>query len=641
MTNEKTESVSQFSLFGQQRFLPLFIAQFFGAFNDNLFKAGLFTIFTTSTVLLDSEKNLYNNIAAAVLVIPFFLFSSTAGNLADVFEKSRLVRTVKFAEVLIALLIVFALYTKNPWVLLGVVFLLGTQSAFFGPLKFSILPQHLNQAELTGGNGLMAMGTLVAILLGLIIGPLMTDPGFTFFGFTTASEGIPWIFTGVIAIAAIVGLLFALLVPKTPSNYQGQTTWNPFRDTYRLFRLASEKKAVLQSIFGISWFWALGAVYTTNFAKLTTDHLYAQTPVYSLLLGTVILSIAIGCVACEWLSRKRIEIGLVPIGALLVSIFGVEFYYAITAIAVPVEPRSIGEFLTTASSYRVLVDIVLLGFFLGLYLVPLQTLVQARTPVDRRARVIAANNVLNAIFVTLASVLAIVWLTVLEWSIPTLMLFFACFNVCVAIYIFVQVPEFTLRFVVWILSHTLYRIRHDGLNHVPDRGAAMITCNHVSYIDALVLMGAIRRPIRFVMSKGVFDIPVLNYLFRAAKTIPIASKVEDRETYDQAFVEIQHAIDQGDLLCIFPEGRLTPDGEVGEFKGGMLKVLKTNPIPVIPAALCGFWGSKFTHYGKGLWQGPLQLWSKLEVKLTEPMDGASVDLSVLRNRVMDLRGSRQ
>lgn len=627
---------SLFNLLSRKRFLPLFGTQFLGAFNDNLFKAGLFVIFASSPLLVDNQIHTFNNLATVLLSIPFLLFSPTAGTLADHFEKSTLIRYVKIGELIIAGLIVWALITQQPWLLLTVVFLLGAQSAFFGPLKFSVLPQHLKKIELTGGNALIAGGTLVAILMGLVLGPLLAESG--------ASESTvvntPWALAVCVSVAAITGLIFAWFVPKAPSVYEGTPKWNPLSEAMSVFRLATEKKAVFQSILGVSWFWALGAVYTAQFVKLSTDHLYGDSGVFSLLLATTTLAIAAGSVTCGQLSRRRIEIGLVPIGAIFVSIFGIDLYYAIQAIPVQEELRNAGEFLTSVSSLRVLVDIVLIGFFLGMYLVPLQTTIQARTPIDRRARVIAANNMLNAIMLAIfVGGISIFWLTVLNWGIPSLLLFMAILNIFVSLYIFVQVPEFTLRFVVWILSHTLYRIRHKGLHFVPERGAALIACNHVSYIDALVLMGAIGRPVRFVMSKAVFKIPVLNYLFRAAKTIPIAPKSEDPRTYHQAFDDIRAALDSGDLVCIFPEGRCTPDGDIGEFKPGTLKILTNNPIPVIPTALCGLWGSKFTHHGKGLWRGRLKLWSTLVVKLEAPIEGSKVDLPKLRAQILAMRGT--
>ncbi len=645
---------------GQRRFLPLFITQFMGAFNDNLYKAGLLALFTYTTLVAEDRESLYANLATLLLSSPFFLFSSTAGTLADYYEKSRLIQYVKIGELLIAVLIVVAFITRTPWFMLVVIFLLGTQSAFFGPLKFSIIPQHLKETELVGGNALIGGGTLVAILLGTILGTAMARHGNVselhgtvdgaasgnggfFTWINELRETVPFELAILIMIVAIVGLISSYRIPKAPSHYQGTPKWNPIMETFRLFVIASERKAVFQSVFGVSWFWTLGAVYLTQLPKLTESYLFGKPEVYVFLLCLVTLAIAFGSVACELLSRKRVEMGLVPIGAIFVSVIGLDFYFAVTAVSTMGGEglRTLGQFFSEWTSYRILLDLFIIGFALGLYFVPLQSLIQARTPVDRRARVIAANNILNAAIIAVGIMFSLLWIEVIGWNLPTLLLFFTCFNAVVSIYIFLQVPEFTLRFVVWILSHSLYRVRHQGIDLVPERGGALIVCNHVSYIDALVLAGAVRRPIRFVMSKDVYETRVMNYLFKACRTIPITPKKADPDAYEEAFGEIQEALENGDLLCIFPEGRLTPDGEIKEFRSGVLKILESSPVPVIPAALRGLWGSKFTHHGDGLWKGSMKLWSKLEVALAEPVEAEDVELSKLQYRVMTLRGALQ
>ena len=620
---------SQFGLLTKKRLLPLFVTQFFGAFNDNIFKSALSVIFVFSYLVADEHEDLYVNLATALLILPLFLFSATAGTLADHYEKSRLIRYVKIAEIGIACLIAIALYTRQVWLLLTVLFLLGTQSAFFSPLKFSILPQHLRESELIGGNGVVEMGTFVAILVGTIIGSVVAG--------MSDQSSVALVLTVTIVAAALIGYGSSLAIPEAVSVYAGNPGWNPIKETIGLIKIASERKAVMRSILGVSWFWTLGAVYIAQFAKLTEEHLMGASLVVPLLLGIVTISIALGSVTCEWLSGRRIEIGLVPVGAFGVSIFGIDFFFAVESITAT-ETRGLVEFLSAGGSLRVLIDMAFIGFFLGLYVVPLKTLIQARTPLDRRARVIAANNVINALCIVLGSALSIIWLTVLNFSIPTLLLLMVLINMGVCIYIFVQVPEFTLRFVVWMLSHSLYRIHHTGIEKVPDRGAALIVCNHVSYIDALVLAGAVKRPIRFIMAKDIYDAPVLNYLFRTARTIPIYPKHKDEAAYSNAFVEIREALEAGDLLCIFPEGALTKDGELGEFKSGVLKILEDHPVPVIPSALKGLWGSFFTHSGKGLWKGSLRLWSRIEVVISDAISTDNVSMDGIKSSVATLRG---
>ena len=623
---------SQFGLLTKKRLLPLFTTQFFGAFNDNLFKTALSIIFGYSGIVAQEHENLFINLAIALLILPLFLFSATAGTVADHYEKSRLIRIVKTAEVVIALLIALALYFRQVWMLLSVLFLLGAQSAFFSPLKFSILPQHLKETELIGGNAVVSMGTFVAILIGTMIGGILG-------GLKDQANSTVSISLLVVAVA-LAGLAAAFAIPKAQPAHKGGASWNPVKETLKLIRFATEREAVFKSILGVSWFWTLGSVYLTQFPKLTKEYLWGEPIIVSVLLAIITIAIAVGSLTCEWLSGRRIEIGLVPVGAFGTSILGIDFYFAVEAISAS-ELRTLSEFFVAQGTLRVLIDLALVGFFLGLYVVPLQSLIQARTPLDRRARVIAANNIINSLCIVLGALLSIIWLTVLKFSIPSLLLFMVIVNICVCVYIFVQVPEFTLRFVVWLLSHSLYRIRHTGIENVPERGAALIVCNHVSYIDALVLAGAVRRPIRFIMAKDIYDTPVLNYLFRTAKTIPIYPRSKDEEAYENAFVQIGEALEEGDLLCIFPEGVLTKDGEVGEFRSGVLKILESNPVPVVPSALKGLWGSFFSHSGKGLWKGSLRLWSKIEVVVSQAIAPETASVEGLQRSVVNLRGSEQ
>lgn len=612
------------------------MTQFLGAFNDNLYKAGLVALFTFTVLVAENHEDIYVIVAQGLLSLPFFLFSATAGTLADYYEKSRLISYVKFGELIIAFLIALTFWSKQPLLMLGVLFLLGTQSAFFGPLKFSILPQHLDNKEIVGGNGVVEMGTFVAILLGTIIGTQLVG--------TEQERDVTYVMpialTVLIVVVAIVGLISSFYIPRARSHLTGKPCWNPIKVTGRLLKIASERRSVMRSILGVSWFWTLGAVYLAQFPNLTEDYLYGTKSVFALLLSVITISIALGSLTCEKLSRRHVEMGLVPIGAFFISVVGIDLFFALNAIP-DMAPRNIEAFLQTPSSYRVIIEMICIGFFMGIYVVPLQTLIQVRTPVDRRARVVAANNVMNALLVVCGALWSLIWLKVFRLDTPSLFLFMSIFNAVVSIYIFLQVPEFTMRFVVWMLSHSLYRVDHEGIDLVPEKGGALIVSNHVSYIDALVLAGAVRRPIRFVMAKDVYETPFLNYLFRACRTIPIAPKSKDPDTYDKAFVDIEQGLEEGDLLCIFPEGRLTPDGEIGEFKSGVMKVLETTPVPVIPAALKGLWGSKFTHHGGGLWKGSLQLRSKLGVAISAPVEALNVDLTALKGEVLRLRGAHR
>ncbi len=627
---------SQFGLLATRRLGPLFVTQFFGAFNDNVMKQALALMFVFGGLLAQEENvGIYVNLAAGLLILPFFLFSATAGALADRFEKSRLIRWVKVGEIGVAVLAGAALYFQNVVALLAVVFLLGTQSAFFGPLKYAVLPQHLTAEELVGGNAMVQMGTFAAILLGTLLGGVL--------GARLDATG--WVFV-LVAGVAVVGWLASWGIPKAPSVETAPARWNPVTETWALIRLARERKAVFQSILGVSWFWLLGSVLLAQMATLVPDHLAGGPSVVTLLLVFFTVAIALGSIFCERLSRRRVEIGLVPLGALGVSIFGIDAYFAIQGVQGE-GLRTAAEFLRGEGTTRLLVDLGLMGIFSGLFVVPLQANIQVRTPTDRRARVIAANNVLNAVFMVAGAVFAIAWLS-LDGTVPALLLTLAVVNAGVSAYIFRQVPEFAMRFLVWLISHTIYRVHHEGLEHVPERGAALIACNHVSYVDAPLLAGAVRRPIRFVMHQDIYRIPVLNFIFRTSRAIPIAAQNDKPDVYRAAFKAIREGLEAGELLCIFPEGKLTRDGEMDIFRRGIERVLEETPVPVVPMALRGLWGSFYSHQGRGAFRsrrdlGDRKIWlsRRVDVAAEAPVAPDDITADSLRERVLALRGERR
>lgn len=623
-----SEHLSQFQLLATRRLAPLFTTQFFGAFNDNLFRAAMLVILVFGGLIAAEDTNFFVNAAAGLFMLPFFLFSATAGRLADKFEKSKLIRIVKIVEILVAALAGLALFLQNVPFMLFVLFLFGTQSAFFGPLKYSILPQHLHESELVGGNAMVAMGTFVAILLGTLLGTAVGGGRFA-----SAYD----VLFALILLTALTGYLASRKIPRAPPKAEVTgSVWNPVKDTLEIIRLARQKKAVFLSILGVSWFWLLGGLYLAQIPNLTKVHLFGDETVVTLLLGFFTLSIAVGSLLCEKLSGRKIEIGLVPFGALGLSLAGVDIFFAINAIEVTAE-RGAWAFLAAEGTPRVLIDMFLLGVFAGFYEVPLYASIQARTAEQHRARVIAATNILNSLCMVLGSVFAIVWLSIIGFSIPVLFLTLAVSTLLVAAFIFNQVPEFAMRFIIWMLTHSMYRVTHQALRRIPEKGPAMLVCNHVSYVDALLIAGAVPRPVRFIMLKRIYDIPVLNFVFRTGRTIPIESPRVDAKAYDRALKEIQAGLEAGDLLCIFPEGKLTTDGEIDEFRPGIERILEAAPVPTIPLALQGLWGSFFSHKG-GAFRNTGRIWSRVKIVAGEALRPEGLTATRLRAEVMALRG---
>jgi len=621
---------NEFTLMKERRFLPFFITQFLGAFNDNVFKNALIILIAFQMAATDpAHANTLINLCSGLFVLPFFLFSATAGQLSDKYEKSRYIRWVKLLEIGIMLGAAVGFLLNSVALLIAMLFMMGFHSTLFGPVKYSILPQHLKPQELVGGNAWIEMGTNMAILLGTMLGGILI----------AWQDGHLWVSVAVVLIA-IGGFLSSLTIPKAPPAAPDlKINWNPVTETWRILQLTRQNFTVFQSVLGISWFWFLGSIYLAqlpNFTKLT---LGGNEHVVTLLLTLFAVGIGIGSLLCERLSGRMVEIGLVPFGSIGLTVFGVDLFFA--APSSPVsggELLGVGAFLTQPGSWRVLLDIVLIGTFGGIYIVPLYALVQQRSEPSQLSRVIAGNNILNAVFMVAAALIAVLMLRQ-GLTIPQLLLVMAIFNAAVAIYIFTLVPEFLMRFMVWILVNGVYRLKTQGLEHIPERGPVLVVCNHVSLMDALVVSGCCRRPIRFVMDYQIFKNPLLNFIFRTAGAIPITSARENPEILKRAYERVAEYLQNGEVVGIFPEGRLTPDGEIGPFKTGIERILKHTPVPVIPMALRGLWGSFFSHrYGKAMSGFPRRFWSRVELIVGEAIPPEKATSAVLREQVVALRG---
>ncbi|MGI9260292.1 MAG: MFS transporter, partial [Gammaproteobacteria bacterium] len=468
---------SQFNLLRERRFGPFFLTQFFGAFNDNVYKNALLILIAFEVSRLGAlGTDSLINLAAGIFILPFFIFSATAGQLADKFEKSSLIRRIKLAEIAIMIFAAIGLYYENISVLMGVLFLLGTQSAIFGPVKYGVIPQLLNDKELIGGNGLVGMGTFLAILLGTALGGLLIG----------MEEGGNVAVSAMVIAVAGLGYLVSRFVPRIPVvDPDLRINWNPITETWRIIQFTRRSRTVFLSVIGISWFWFFGALYLAQIPNFTRVVLGGNEQVVTLLLTLFSVGVGMGSLLCERLSGHRVELGLVPFGSIGLTVFGIDLYFAVPE-ANSGELLGAAAFVLSSGSARVLLDVVLLGLFGGFYIVPLNALVQQRSDPSHRSRIIAGNNVLNALFMLLSAVVAIAAFS-LGLDIEELLLLTAVLNGLVAIYIYTLVPEFLMRFIVWILIHTIYRIRKLGLERIPERGPAILVCNHVSFVDALVI----------------------------------------------------------------------------------------------------------------------------------------------------------
>lgn len=606
--------MSTFKLLTQRRFGPFFGVQFLGALNDNLFKNAL-VIMIAFRAASEAESGLLINLAAGLFILPFFLFSAVAGQMADKFEKSRIMRIVKFAEIVIMLIGAVGFYTNQTALLFVTLFAMGTHSAFFGPAKYSILPQHLKENELMAGNALVEMGTFMAILVGTLAGGLLAG-----------SQNAHAISAGIVGVA-VLGYLTCRFIPLAPATAPNlKLNWNPFTESLALTRLIRKKEAVFNSIFGISWFWYFGATLLAQLPSFTKHNLQGDESVVTLLLAVFSISIGVGSVLCEKMSRGEIELGLVPIGALGMTLFVGDLFF-ITYPDSSGTLVSISQFLAgdhLASSIRVLVDLGLVGVFSSLFIVPLYALIQYRADEDTRSRVIAANNIFNAIFMVCSALITMMLFKV-GFHTTDVFFFLAILNLVVSIYIFLLIPEFFMRFVTYVLANTIYRMRTTGQDFIPRQGSAVIVANHISWIDWFVLTAACRRPVRFVMDHNVFKNPAIGWIFKLAKAIPIAPAKEDAALKEKAFERISFELKDGNLVCIFPEGAITRDGEMHDFRPGVERILQADPVPVIPVSIGGLWGSFFSRSqgGKAMQGVPHPSRRVIEVAIGQPMPATS------------------
>lgn len=621
----------QFSLLRERRFGPFFLTQFLGALNDNVFKTALLTVLTYHALSWTTmDPALLNNLIPGLFILPFLLFSATAGQLAEKFDKALVARAVKLLEIGIMTITALGWLGHHLTLLIIGIVGMGLHSTLFGPVKYAYLPQQLRADELIGGNGIIEGGTFVGILLGEVLGALLVE---------LQPIGVHLVAWGTLVIA-VLGWLSSRSIPDSPAPVpELNINWNPLTETWRNLQFSRRNRPVFLSLLGNSWFWFYGAIILAQFPLFAKVYLHGDHGVFVLLLTVFSVGIGAGSLWCERLSGHKIEIGLVPFGSIGLTLFGIDLFFASSSYTNTAAVNFSG-FLTQHGSLRILFDCVMIGVFGGLYIVPLFALIQTRCDPQHLSRTIAGMNILNALFMVAAALIALA-LIKMGCTIPQLFLITALMNAAVAVYIFSLVPEFLMRFIAWCVVHTVYRIKLIDANRIPATGAAVLVCNHVSYVDALVIMAASPRPVRFVMDYRIFTFPIVSWVFKRTKAIPIASAKDDPFVMEQAFAVIAQALADGDLVCIFPEGRLTTNGELGDFKGGIQKIIERSPVPVIPMALRGLWGSLLSHGNSHVDATSRRhgVQSRLTLVVGEMLPPISVTLELLQERVLSLRGS--
>ncbi len=622
--------MKQLELLSDRRFAGFFWTQFLGALNDNLFKNALAILIVFKSLSIGglgpSELVV---LSAGFFIFPFVTFSAFAGQLADRFEKPRLMRWVKLAEIVLMILAAVGLLLDDLVLLLVVLFLMGAQSSFFGPAKYSILPQLLRKDEMIGGNAIVETGTFLAILLGTIAG-----------GVLIAIDGAGRILVGAaVFLVAAAGYACSLTIPdRAAQNPSLRISLNPIAPIRETIEATRSSPTVFWAVLGISWFWFYGGSFIALLPDYGKSTLQGSEHVVTSLLALFCVGTAIGSLLCERLSGEKIELGLVPIGSIGLSLVALDLWWVGAPAIEGIGQRSIVAFANDPTSWRIMIDFVLLSTFGGLFIVPLYAVIQQRSPAEYRSRVIAGANILNSMFMV-ASTLMLMALIRAGFSNTQIFAVIAALNALMAAYIYKRIPEFLFRFVAWCVANVLYRVRVDGLENVPDEGPALIVANHVSLVDWLLIASALERPPRFVMAHEYADIPIAGWLLRDAKVIPIAPEHESRDTLAEAFDRIAGELEAGALVCIFPEGKLTRDGRMNEFRSGVERILQRTPVPVIPIGIRGMWGSFFSRKDDAAMRRPFRrIWSSVSLAIGRPLPAQEASRGVLAGAVAKLAG---
>ncbi|CAA7618885.1 Acyl-CoA synthetase/AMP-acid ligase II [Candidatus Terasakiella magnetica] len=562
-----------FHLLRCRRFLPLFVAQFLGAANDNVFKNALAILIVYRLgEATGIAPQILVTAAAGLFILPFFLLSASAGQLSDRFEKSGLIKLVKAAEIAVAALGIWSLAGAHVGAMLAVLCLFGVQATFFGPLKYAILPESLKPTELVGGNALIEGGTFIAILLGTVAGGVLI----------LTERGVEMV-SVLLLVLAIGGFAASLALPKgRPGNPDIRLTANIFTETWEVMGLIRARRDLFLSVLGISWFWLMGATFLAQFPAFAKDVLGADQHVVTLMLTVFSVGVGLGSVLCGRLLDGEISARHVPFAALGMTLFSFDLYFASSGLRPDgLELAGLGLFLSHPGNWRILADLLLIAMCGGLYIVPLYTILQSRCDETARARTIAANNIINSLFMVISAVAGALMLGA-GFSVPQVFLVQAAANLAVAVYICGLLPDAVLKGVFRAVLRLAYKVRIDGLEHLVEAGdKAVIVVNHVSFLDA-VLMAA------FLPGKPTFAINT--FVAKAWWIKPFLSVVDAYPldpTNPMSTKGLIRAVREGRTLVIFPEGRITVTGALMKIYEGPGMIADRAQAPVVPIRIDG------------------------------------------------------
>ena len=628
--SDKKPGTSQFRMMIERRFAPLWLCNTLGEFSNQLARAATAGLLAGYALTAATAGELRGT-AAIIFVIPAILTAPFAGQLADRMAGHRLIRRSRLFGLAGALVAALGVWFGIGWAVIAGLCVTAIQAAIFGPARGVLVRKHLSDSELTGGNGLMTAGWQLTAVAALAIGLL--EP---------ASPGMANEFmAGMLVATAATAWLASLALPATAAPAPGITfNWNPLKALRSTWVPAVSERWTFLAILGISWFWFTSLTYMIYLPDYANTHFGAGRDAAMTMLAILLVGISAGALTCAPLSGRRVELGLVPLGAIVILVTGIDFYFN-TPASPPGAPMSLEALLGSSVYRRSMVDLFLMGAATGWYVVPLYAVIQQRAKPKQLGRVLGGMYLFNLLFITV-SLAAAEWFRRQGIAVSTLMLATTLLHAAASVYIFLLLPEFLLRLIMWVLIHTIYRVSASGMDNIPEEGAAVIVSNHVTYIDPLLIGARIRRPIRFVMHKRIFEIPVFAAVFRLNKAIPIVSAKTDPEGLKAALDMVAAELEAGQLVVIFPEGHLTPDGDLDIFRSGIEQIVARTPVPVIPVAVQGLWGSFFSNCGgTALTHRPRFGWSRIGLVAGQAVSPELVSAPDLQQRVLELRGDRR
>ena len=588
-------------------FWSLIATQFQGAFNDNGLK--FFVIFLIlGTNPTAEQKDLLVFFVGNLFAIPFLLFSMAGGFLADRFSKRTVAISTKIFEIGAMLFAVYAFTRGNTRMAFAVIFLASTQAAFFGPAKYGLLPELLPSELLSWGNGVLELTTFIAIIAGAVVGPLLAQK---FHG----HEAIAGLIFGA---CSLVGLTASFAISRvSPADPAKKFRLNIFGDLRKQFQIVRPDRALHLAIVGNTYFWFLGALLQFVIVFYGREVLHLDETHGGYLQAALAIGIGLGSVAAGFLSAGKIEYGLIPLGAVGMSVFA----FAIS--------------LHGLTFLQVILLLAALGFAGGFFIVPINALIQHQPEESNKGSVIAFANFLSFVGVIAASAIYSGFTHYLHIGLASFFTWTAVMSLAATVYTLYLLPDSLLRLLLWMLTHTLYRLDVAGRERVPARGGALLVPNHTSMADAVLLIASIDRPVRFLMFKGSYEHPLVKPFAKILKVIPISSDQGPREMI-HSLREATRALQEGELVCIFPEGQMTRIGQMLPFRRGMERIMKGVDVPIIPVNLDGVWGSIFSFAGgRFLWKFPRHLPYPVRVTFGAPLPPTATSQEA-RQAVQDL-----